>query len=422
MAFSFSGRWLLRNNYRPERKGHHMTSCQSASAQSSRNPGEEPDYLSDADLSDLLNALRKIFDRRGKNGRQHELAFVLAVCVVAALAGAKGFSEMARKARGLSRPLLMMLGAKWDWFKSRPKYPSKGTIRRVLCGIDASLLDRITGGWLAEHAAKVDDDELAVAVDGKVLRGAWTDENDQVTLFSAMIQREGITIAQVRVPDGTNEITQVPALLEAMPIPAQMPALFTLDAAHTQRETAKEIREMPEWHYLMEVKGNQPKLQRAVFDKVLPLFKEAPHDIMEDDSHGRLKRWSCWITDAEGIDFPEVCQVGAIRRDVFDRSGDRISKEIALVLTSKKAGKLTAAGLNRRKRDHWGIENKEHYVRDTVFREDLGQTWSGEGPQGLASIYNAAISLIRLKGINKIKEATEWVADNRDRAVYFMSA
>ena len=77
-----------------------MTSCQSASAQSSRNLGEEPDYLADADLSDLMNALRKIFDRRGKNGRQHELAFVLAVCVVAALAGAKGFSEMARRRAG----------------------------------------------------------------------------------------------------------------------------------------------------------------------------------------------------------------------------------------------------------------------------------------------------------------------------------
>jgi hypothetical protein len=204
--------------------------------------------------------------------------------------------------------------------------------------------------------------------------------------------------------------------------PQKPKQLKSVVLAHTQRETAKEIRERPEWHYLMEVKGNQPKLQRAVFDKVLPLFKEAPHDIMEDDSHGHLKRWSCWIADAEGIDFPEVCQVGAIRRDVFDRSGDRISKEIALVLTSKKAGKLTAAGLNRRKRDHWGIENKEHYVRDTVFREDLGQTWSGEGPQGLGSIYNAAISLIRLKGINKIKEATEWVAENRDRAVYFMNA
>src|SRR5260370_12382907 len=109
MAFSFSGRWLLRNNYRPERKGHHVTSCQSASAQSSRNPGEEPDYLADADLSDLLNALRKIHDRRGKNGRQHELAFVLAVCVVAPLAGPNGFSAIATTPPGLTPRLLVLL-------------------------------------------------------------------------------------------------------------------------------------------------------------------------------------------------------------------------------------------------------------------------------------------------------------------------
>src|SRR5260370_7884362 len=135
MAFSFSGRWLLRNNYRPERKGHHVTSCQSASAQSSRNPGEEPDYLADADLSDLMNALRKIHDRRGKNGRQHELAFVLAVCVLATLAGATGFSEMARKARGLSRRLLVMLGAKGDSFRCRPTSPTHPPIPPLLSRI-----------------------------------------------------------------------------------------------------------------------------------------------------------------------------------------------------------------------------------------------------------------------------------------------
>jgi predicted transposase YbfD/YdcC len=314
-----------------------------------------------------------------------------------------------------------MLGAQWNWFRSRPKFPSKGTIRRVLCGIDAAMLDAATGEWLAAHAARADDGELTIAVDGKVLRGAWTDENGMVTMFSAMMHRDGVTIAQVRVPDGTNEITQVPALLEAMPIPAHTPALFTLDAAHTQRETAAEIRKRPGWHYLMEVKGNQPKLQRAVFDKVLPLFRETPHDVMEDDSRGHLKRWSCWITDAGGIDFPEARQAGAIWREVFDRSGDRISKEIAFVLTSRKAGELTAAGLNRSKRNHWGIENKEHWIRDTVYREDLGQAWAGDGPQSLASIYNAAVSLIRLKGINKIKEATEWVVENRDRAAYFMT-
>jgi predicted transposase YbfD/YdcC len=291
----------------------------------------------------------------------------------------------------------------------------------VLSGIDAGMMDRITGEWLAAHAAKCDDGELAIAIDGKVLRGAWTAENNMVTLFSAMIQREGVTIAQVRVPDGTNEITQVPALLEAMPIPADMPALFTLDAAHTQKETAREIRKRPGWHYLLEVKGNHPKLQRAVFDKILPFFREAPHDIMEDRSRGHLKRWSCWITDADGIDFPEARQVAAIRRDVFEASGDRVSKEIALILTSKEAGQMTAADANHAKRNHWAIENKEHYVRDTVYREDHRQTWSGEGPQALASLCNFGTSLFRLKGINKIKEATEWVMENRDRAVHFMT-
>jgi len=54
---------------------------------------------------------------------------------------------------------------------------------------------------------------------------AWTDENDKVTLFSAMLHREAVTIAQVRVPDGTNEITQAGTLLDTAGIPGGEPAL-----------------------------------------------------------------------------------------------------------------------------------------------------------------------------------------------------
>jgi len=38
---------------------------------------------------------------------------------------------------------------------------------------------------------------------------------------------------------------------------------------------------------------------------------------------------------------------------------------------------MTAADVNRHIRSHWGIENKSHYVRDTVYREDHGQAWAG---------------------------------------------
>lgn len=376
----------------------------------------------DADISSLLEMLGSIEEPRKEKGRQHELEFVLAVCVVATLAGAKGYSEIARKARDMPPSLLAKLGAEWNWFESRYKYPSKGTIRIVLSGIDGNGMDEVTGKWFSAQAAKGADGEWAIAIDGKVLRGAWTSENDAVTLFSAMIHEEGITIAQVKVPDDTNEITQAGALLDALPVPEGDPVVFTLDAAHTQVETAEAIRKRPEWHYVMNVKGNQPALQRAVFDKVIPFLKEKPHDIVEDRSRGRVKRWSCWITDADGIEFPGASQAAFILREIFEVSGDRVSKETALMLTSQDAGQMTAAGLSYRERGHWGIENKSHYVRDTVYREDHGQSWADNGPHVLAIIRNLAIGLIRLKGVNAIKETTEWIAGDRMRALRFMTA
>lgn len=72
-------------------------------------------------------------------------------------------------------------------------------------------------------------------------------------------------------------------------------------------------------------------------------------------------------------------------------------------------------------RKHWGIENKSHYVPDTVYREDHHQAWTGNGPQALAITHNVAISLMRLKGVRAIKETTEWIAADRTRAYGFMT-
>ena len=152
----------------------------------------------------------------------------------------------------------------------------------MLTRVDVAELDRITGAWLFAQARKGGNSEWEIAVDGKVMRGAWTDENDKVTLFSAMLHREAVTIAQVRVPDGTNEITQADAILGTVEIPGGESVLVTLDAAHTQRETAETIGGKPGWDYLMTVKGNQPSLQREVFDEILPLLRETPHDVTEN--------------------------------------------------------------------------------------------------------------------------------------------
>lgn len=374
-----------------------------------------------ADISSLLRMLAAVTDPRSPQGIQHALVFILAACVVAMLAGAKNYREIAGHAADIPQPLLKKLGAEWCWFRLRYKYPSESTIRNVLTRIDAAELDKMTGEWLSAQARKDGKGEWVIALDGKVMRGAWTDENDKVTLFSAMLHREAVTIAQLRVPDGTNEITQADALLNAAEIPEGEAVLVTLDAAHTQRETAESVAGKAGWDYLMTVKGNQPYLQREVFDEILPLLPGTPHHVTEEHSRGRIKKWSCWITGAEGIDFPHAAQVAFVRRETFEISGDRISKEHALILTSRESGKMTAADVNRHTRGHWGIENKSHYIRDTVYREDHGQAWAGNGPQALASLRNLALGLLRMKNVKVIKETTEWVCRDQIRALQFMT-
>jgi predicted transposase YbfD/YdcC len=394
----------------------HSVPCQSSRACTTGN-GD----LEKADISGLLSMLASVPDPRSPQGMQYSLEFILAVCVVATLAGAANYRELGSHAADMPQELLKKLGAKWSWFKLRYKHPSKSAIRYVLTRIDAAVLDTITCTWIFAQAGKeCDRGEWVIALDGKVLRGAWTDENDKVTLFSAMLHDEAVTVAQVRVPDGTNEITQAEAILEAVEIPEGISALFTMDAAHAQKETAEVIGGKPGLDYLVTVKGNQPTLQRAVFEAVLPLLRGAPDNVVEERSRGRIKKWSCWIAGAD-IDFPHACQVVFIRREVFEISGDRISKENALVLTSRKPGEMTAADASRHTRNHWGIENKSHYVRDTVYREDHGQAWAGEGPHALASLRNLSAGLIRLKKENAIKETTQWVNRDQSRALKFMT-
>jgi predicted transposase YbfD/YdcC len=380
----------------------------------------------ECDVASLLDMLKTVPDPREPRGRVYPLSFILAVALVATLAGASNFRQIRDHAADMSPSLLRKLGGTWCWFRCRVGYPSERTIRRVLQGVDAAELDRVSGAWLRANARRDADGRLVLALDGKVLKGAWTDENGQFTLFSAMIHREAVPVAQVRVPAGTNEITQVKALLEVA-VPDQAPTgpdqrvVITVDAAHTQRETAEYIKNVRGFEYVMTVKGNQPQLLKAVSERCLPRLQNDPDHVVAERARGQIREWSTWITDAAGIDFPGIAQVACIRRNVYTTSGAWIGKEHAWIITSGTADTISAADIHTHVRQHWGIENKVHYPRDTTWREDAQQTYVGNGPQTLASLRNLALGLLRLNGINKIKEATEWIARDRNRALYLLA-
>lgn len=429
MAFPFYGKLRVTTKPNFPEKAIRVPFCHYERCSSIRDTGaaqeKQGEELESADISDLLEMLAEIPEFRGAQGREYALGFILAVCIVATLAGARNYREIATVAAGICQRQLRILGAEWDYFRNCYKYPRRTTIWYVLTNVNAATLDRITGTWLLAQARKRkgDDGKITweIAIDGKVMRGAWTGENDQVTLFSAMLQEENLTIAQVRVPDGTNETTQVKALASELGIEDGESVLVTLDAAHCNKETAEFIGGKAGWDYLITVKTDKPALYKKAAGKLRPLLSRAADSIITERSRGVIKTWSCWITDADGANFPRSSQVACICREVFTLTGDKVSKDIAIQVTSATRESMSAADMNRHTRKHWGIENKSHYIRDTVFREDHNQAYKGNGPQALASFHNLAIGLLRMKNVKSIKEATELIHMDRTLALHYMS-
>jgi hypothetical protein len=53
-------------------------------------------------------------------------------------------------------------------------------------------------------------------------------------------------------------------------------------------------------------------------------------------------------------------------REVHSVTGENLTKDVAVLVTSRNAERMSAADLNKYAREHWGIESKKHYIRDTV--------------------------------------------------------
>jgi hypothetical protein len=203
----------------------------------------------DEQVRGLLEVLAQVTGPRRERGRRFTLVFVLAVAVVCVLAGAKSFREIGGQAGDLPQGLLARLGGKPHPLRRRITAPGEKRIRALLQDLDAAALDAVTGGWLRAMAAAGRPDSLptAIAIDGKWLRGV---ADGQVKRFAAMLHDDGVIIAQHRIPDDTNEITQVRELLE----PADLTgAVVTADAAHAQPDTAEYIAGVTGPDYLLTV-------------------------------------------------------------------------------------------------------------------------------------------------------------------------
>jgi hypothetical protein len=78
--------------------------------------------------------------------------------------------------------------------------------------------------------------------------------------------------------------------------------------------------------------------------------------------------------------------------------------------------------LQRWLRDHWGIEDRLHWVRDVTLGEDLHLARTSSGPHALAISRNLLISLPRLSGHTSIACALRHHARHPDQAIALVAS
>jgi hypothetical protein len=180
-------------------------------------------------MKSLREALAGISDYR--DDPEYSLEGVLSLICLALLCGCDGLHEIERFGQQHRWELSSRFGFRRD------KMPKYGTIRRVLNQVDEGAFTAVVSGWGQEVLNACE--QVAVAIDGKTLRGTRQAEQPAIQVISALGHELRLVLGQVQVPKGTNEITAIFTLLTGLVLEGRG---VTVDALLTQREIAEAIR------------------------------------------------------------------------------------------------------------------------------------------------------------------------------------
>ena len=341
-------------------------------------------------MENPLKYFAELTDPRVERNREHVLEEILLIAVAAVLSGAESWNDMEEYGN-----------AKLDWLQSFLRLPSgipsHDTFNRVFAALDPDELERGFVAWVGS-IARLTAGEV-IAIDGKALCGTRAaGQKTVVHMVSAWANSNNLVLGQRKVDDKSNEITAIPKLLAAL---ALQGTVVTIDAMGCQRAIARQIVEKKA-DYILAVKENQGHLLEDVKDSFQMLTAQAIAEQI-DCGHGRVERRRCAVvSDLTLLDHaPEWVSLRSLVRieaERYHKATGKTEHETRYYITSLPPD---AARLNSAIRQHWGIENKLHWVLDVGFGEDLSRKRAGHAAQNFSRITRIALNLLKQEKSSK---------------------
>ena len=132
------------------------------------------------------------------------------------------------------------------------------------------------------------------------------------------------------------------------------------------------------------------------------------HETTDRGRHGRQEHRRVEVFEVEGRLPPGwrgtiacAARVSRLSWCKDTRAGPwRPRREVAYYVSQVP---LDAAGFGRAVRSHWGIENRDHHVRDRVLREDDSRI--RRRPGVFARLRSFALNILRADGVTNVSEA-----------------
>ena len=344
-----------------------------------------------AETTGFLSYFKEMPDHRQPGKVIYPLDEILLLSLLAVLAGAETFTDIAR----FGEKKLALLRRFRPFANGTPAHDHLGDIFATL---DAEAFRRCFLSWVA---ALIKAPAEIIAIDGKTSRRSGSKKNAKapIHMVSAFAARQRLVMGQMATAEKSNEIVAIPALLDMMAIEG---AVVTIDAIGCQRAIAKKIKDKKA-DYIIALKGNQGTLHEDVklfaAEQKACGFKDTNITRYEttDGEHGRIEtRKYTAIHDVGWLQerhvWPGLAGVLMVEstRELPGRSEHETRFYItSLTLPAERAGPMI--------RDHWAIENSLHWVMDMVFRDDECRVRTENAPANFVTLKHIAANMARRK-------------------------
>ncbi len=349
--------------------------------------------MANKQIASIRECFGDIVDHRVSGRCRYHLLEVITIAICASLAGAETWVDIETFGKSKAHWLAQFLELKHG-------IPSHNTFGDIFAMIDGDAFQRSFARWVADVFTLTGGQ--VISIDGKTARRSHDKAigKDAIHMVSAWACTNGITLAQRKVDDKSNEISAIPALLELLHIKG---ALVTIDAMGCQKQIAQAIRDK-QAHYLLAVKDNQKQLRQdvrqwfAYADEVD--FANMQHDYFRavNKGHGRIEIRQCWtITDPLAFEYirhyegwTDISAIVRVQRE--RRLVERVERKTAYYISSLATSAKTLLNATRQ---HWSIENSLHWVMDVIFQEDQMRTRKGNSAENLIVLRNIALNILK---------------------------